>query len=114
MFFVKKLNEWKLINVDDMNTFIKTRKDWWYSVEIIHHKSCTPAQRKLYFKILDIASKKLQCTVEELHYEMKHQIIWDVDWEPSTKTLTLNEFSWYIEEVLNLLAAQWVVLWEDF
>lgn len=108
-YFIKTIVDWKIRKFDDIAEFITNSKDWIYSVEIKKFWDRTDAQnRYLRWVVYKSISEQTGVSPIEIHYYLKHKILW-IDWNnfPSTKSLNVEEFTQYVENVKNEVAELW-------
>ena len=97
--------------------YISKQKDWEYIIEI-RKKNRSGSQNKLYWEILSQISKDTWNEKDYLHSFfsarfLKEKVMWPFWWHediPSTSTLTIDSFSWYIEKILNFCGEMGIVV----
>ena len=104
MYFVKKIEKWKLSKWWEIKQYIEWLKDWIYSIRIEKRWDRTLQQNALYRQILTIISKETGNSPQELHYYFKNLFIYSENWFPSSRKLNKEEFSEYLEKIKNKVA----------
>jgi len=111
MKFIKKSKDWKLLNSSDINTFISSLKDWMYSIIIKKFGSRSLAQNSYLWLLYSIIEKETWIDKEEIHYYLKHKILWIWEnWFPTTTELNKNEFTEYVEKIKDYASEFWIFL----
>jgi len=109
MYFIKKIENWKLSRWWDITEFISKRSDGIYSIEIKKFwDRSTQANRYYWGVVLKSISEQTGNSPDELHFFFKTKIlgVWDNGF-PSTKELNSDEFTQYINDIKNMVAELW-------
>ena len=91
MKFLLSIENWKIENPQKLSEYIKSRKNWLYSLVLKKYWTRSLAQNSYYR--------------EDLHYYFKHRFI---DWEafPSSRELNKNEFAEYVDKIRDFASAE--------
>ena len=105
MYFIKKVTDWKLDNWTQINDYIKTLKDWTYTIDIKKRWDRTWQQNRYYWGVvLYTLSKETGNSTQELHYFFKNRFIYSDEWLPSSKELSKDEFAEYVQKIIDYSA----------
>ena len=112
MYFIKKLEKWKIFKWEDIKKHIEWLADWIYSIEIKKYWTRSEAQNKYYWwVVLNIISKETWNNPQELHYFFKHKFIDSLSWMPSSRELDKWEFVDYIEKIKDFVSqSMWILI----
>ena len=111
MKFFVSIDKWKIENPQKLSEYIKSRKDWIYSIKVSKFWTRSLAQNSYYWGVvLELIEESTGTEKEELHYYFKRKFI---DWDefPSSKELNKNEFSEYVEKIRDFASAElWIFI----
>lgn len=111
MKFLLSIENGKIENPWKLSEYIKTRKNWLYSLVLKRHWTRSLAQNSYYRGIvLELIEENTGIEKEELHFYFKNKFI---DWEefPSSKELNKNEFWEYVDRIRDFASAElWIYI----
>ena len=113
MKFILSIENWKIENPQKLSEYIKSRKNWLYSLVLKKYWTRSLAQNSYYRGVVLALIEDYSGTEkEDLHYYFKHRFI---DWEkfPSSRELNKNEFSEYVEKIRDFAAARFGIYIPD-
>lgn len=106
MKFILSINDWRIENPQKLSEYIKTRKNWLYSLVLKKYWTRSLAQNSYYRGVvLELIEADTGTEKEDLHYFFKHKFI---DWEafPSSRELNKNEFAEYVDKIRDFASAE--------
>lgn len=111
MYFVKKVEDWKMITWGDINEYIKSLKDWIYSIDI-KKRGDRSLQQNRYYRgvVIETLVKETWNSPEELHYFFKNRFIYSDSWLPSSKELNKEEFADYVNKIIDYSAWMGIII----
>lgn len=113
MKFILSIESGKIENPQKLSDYIKSRKNWLYSLVLKKYWTRSLAQNSYYRGVvLALIEEDTGTEKEDLHYYFKHRFI---DWEefPSSRELSKDEFSAYVEKIRDFAAAELNIIIPD-
>ena len=111
MKFLVSIENWRIENCQKLAEYIKSRKNWIYSIKISKFWTRSTQQNSYYWGVvLQLIEEYTWTEKEELHYYFKRKFI---DWDefPSSKELNKNEFSEYVEKIKDFASMElWIYI----
>ena len=105
MKFLLSIKWWIIENPKKLSEYIKSRKDWLYSLVIKKYGTRSLAQNSYYHGVvLAMIEEETWIEKEELHYYFKHRFI-DQEF-PSSRELNKNEFSEYVNKIRDFASLE--------
>lgn len=110
VYFIKEVIDWKIIKWQEIKDFIGHLKDGRYTIEIKKQGDRTISQNKFYWQLLNIISEQVGIDPKELHYFFKNKFINNWDPFPSTTEMNKEEFSKYVNFIIDYACVNGIIL----